>query len=206
MPQGVWMVRAGFSRRAMTERTGFSSRGCADHDRRRRYVESLMQSFPRLLLIGFAAVAVAAPVASQRPDDQILPKSAELQRQARELMAAGKLDQAEDLLETSLAVDPRNRGAFVDIARVAEREHLYGKAIRMTSKALQLEANDPDAIAVQGEAMVELGAKARAQANLQKLQQICGGKPCPQVAQLSAAITRGPTVASAKAPATPKKD
>jgi hypothetical protein len=76
----------------------------------------------------------------------------------------------------------------------------------MTNKALQLEANDPDAIAVQGEAMVELGATARAQANLQKLQQICGAKPCPQVAQLSAAITRGPTVASAKAPATPKKD
>lgn len=165
-----------------------------------------MKSLPRLLLVGFSAVALAAPVASQRPDDQILPKSAELQHQARELISVGKLDQAEDLLETALAVDPRNRGAFVDIARVAEREHLYGKAVRMTNKALQLEANDPDAIAVQGEAMVELGATARAQANLQKLQQICGAKPCPQVAQLSAAITRGPTVASAKVPASPKKD
>jgi tetratricopeptide (TPR) repeat protein len=165
-----------------------------------------MKSLPRLLLVGFAAVALAAPVASQRPDDQILPKSVELQHQARDMISAGKLEQAEDLLETALAVDPRNRSAFVDIARVAERQHLYGKAIRMTNKALQLEANDPDAIAVQGEAMVELGATARAQANLQKLQQICGAKPCPQVAQLSAAITRGPTVASAKAPATPKKD
>ena len=165
-----------------------------------------MQSLSRLLLVGFAAVALAAPVAGQRADDQILPKSVELQRQARELMAAGKLDQAEDLLETSLAADPRNRGAFVDIARVAEREHLFGKAIRMTNKALQLEANDPDAIAVQGEAMVELGATARAQANLAKLHQICGAKPCPQLAQLSAAITRGPTVASAKTPPTPKKD
>ena len=165
-----------------------------------------MKSLPRLLLVGFSAVTLAAPVASQRPDDQILPKSAELQHQARELISAGKLEQAEDLLETSLAVDPRNRSAFVDIARVAEKQHLYGKAVRMTNKALQLEANDPDAIAVQGEAMVELGATARAQANLQKLQQICGAKPCPQVAQLSAAITRGPTVASAKIPETPKKD
>ena len=43
-------------------------------------------------------------------------------------------------------------------------------------------------------------------ANLQKLQQICGAKGCPQVAMLSAAISRGPTVASAKAPETPKKD
>src|SRR4051812_21682990 len=169
-------------------------------------MESLMQPFARFLLIGVAGFALAAPAVSQRSDDQILPKSAELQRQAREAVAAGKLEQAEDLLETSLAVDPRNRGAFVDIARVAEKQHLFGKAIRMTNKALQLEPNDADAIAVQGEAMVEMGATARAQANLQKLHMICGAKACPQIAQLSAAISRGPTVASATAPEVPKKN
>jgi tetratricopeptide (TPR) repeat protein len=158
------------------------------------------------LLAGLAGVALAAPAMSQRADDQIQPKSLELQRQAKALMSAGKLEDAENLLETSLAVDPRNRWAFVDMARVAEKQHLYGKAIRMTNKALLIEPNDPDAIAVQGEAMVEMGATARAQANLQKLQQICGAKGCPQVAQLSAAISRGPTVASAKAPEVPKKD
>ena len=165
-----------------------------------------MQSLPRLLFTGLAGLALASPVASQRADDQIAPKSIELQHQAKALASAGKLEQAEDLLETALAVDPRNRGAFVDIARVAEKQHLYGKAIRMTSKALQLEPNDPDAIAVQGEAMVELGASARAQANLQKLQSICGAKACPQIAQLSAAITRGPTVAVAKVPESPKSN
>jgi Tfp pilus assembly protein PilF len=165
-----------------------------------------MRSLPRLLLIGFAGIALAAPVSGQRPDDQIFPKSVELQQQAKQLIATGKLEQAEDLLETSLAVDPRNRGAFVDIARVAEKQHLFGKAIRMTNKALQLEPNDADAIAVQGEAMVEMGATARAQANLQKLHMICGAKACPQIAQLSAAISRGPTVASATAPEVPKKN
>src|SRR3954454_7312299 len=164
-----------------------------------------MRSLPRLLLIGFAGIALAAPVSGQRPDDQILPKSVELQQQSKQLIATGKLEQAEDLLETSLAVDPRNRGAFVDIARVAEKQHLFGKAIRMTNKALQLEPNDADAIAVQGEAMVEMGAAARAQANLQKLQTICKGG-CPQIAQLSGAISRGPTVASAKAPESPKSN
>ena len=164
-----------------------------------------MQSFARVLLIGAAGLALAAPAFSQRTDDQILPKSAELQKQAREAVAAGKLETAEDLLETALAVDPRNRGAFVDIARVAETQHLFGTAIRMTNKALALEPNDPDAIAVQGEAMVELGATARAQANLQKLQAICKGG-CPQIAQLSGAISRGPTVAAAKAPESPKSN
>jgi Tfp pilus assembly protein PilF len=164
-----------------------------------------MRSLPRLLLTGLAAVALAAPVAGQRPDDQIQPKSVELQHQGKALLNAGKLEQAEDMLETALAVDPRNRWAFVDLARVAEKQHLFGKAIRMTNKALALEPNDPDAIAVQGEAMVEMGATARAQANLQKLQGICA-KGCPQVAQLSAAIPRGPTVASATPPAVPKKN
>lgn len=165
-----------------------------------------MQSLARFLFIGLAGVALASPVASQRADDQIAPKSIELQHQAKSLAIAGKLEQAEDMLETALAVDPRNREAFVDIARVAEKQHLFGKAIRMTNKALQLEPNDPDAIAVQGEAMVELGATARAQANLQKLQTICGAKGCPQVAQLSTAITRGPTVAAAKVPESPKSN
>jgi tetratricopeptide (TPR) repeat protein len=165
-----------------------------------------MSFLPRFLFAGIAATAFAAPVASQRADDQILPKSVELQREARNLIAAGKLEGAEDLLETALAVDPRNRGAYVDIARVAEKQQLFGKAILMTNKALLLEPNDADAIAVQGEAMVEMGAIARAQANLQKLQMICGAKACPQIAQLSTAISRGPTVASAKVPETPKSN
>jgi tetratricopeptide (TPR) repeat protein len=173
---------------------------------RAQEVENSMGSMPRLVLAGFAAVALASPVLSQRADDQIQPRSVELQRQAKALTSAGKLEDAEDVLETALAVDPRNRWAYVDLARVAEKQHLFGKAIRMTNKALLMEPNDPDAIAVQGEAMVEMGATARAQANLQKLQQICGAKGCPQIAQLSSAISRGPTVASARAPEVPKKN
>lgn len=165
-----------------------------------------MVSLSRILLVGFAGLTLAAPLAGQRPDDQIVPKSVELMHRAQALATAGKLEEADDALETALAVDPRNRWAYVDLARVAEKQHLYGKAIRMTNKALLMEPNDPDAIAVQGEAMVEMGATARAQANLQKLQAICGIKGCSQVAQLSAAISRGPTVASAKAPDSPKSN
>lgn len=161
---------------------------------------------PRFLLVALAGVAFTGPVSGQRSDDQINPKSVQLMHQAKTLIASGKLEQAEDLLETALAVDPRNRWAFVDMARVAEKQQLFGKAIRMTNKALLLEPNDPDAIAVQGEAMVQLGAVARAQANLHKLQQICAPKGCPQIAQLSTAITRGPTVAAAKPVPTPKND
>lgn len=164
-----------------------------------------MRLIARVLLVSLAGAGLAAPVAGQRPDDQIAPKSAELQKQAEAMISAGKLEQAEDTLETALAVDPRNRWAFTDLARVAEKQHLFGKAIRMTSKALLLEPNDADAIAIQGEAMVELGASTRAQVNLQKLQTLCP-KGCPQLSNLTAAITRGPTVAAAKAPESPKSN
>ena len=60
----------------------------------------------------------------------------------------------------------------------------------MTNKALALEPTDRDALAVQGEAMVELGALPRAKDNLAKLQKLCGNAGCPQVAVLSTAIAR----------------
>ena len=157
----------------------------------------------RILLVGFAAAMLSAPVASQNPDDQISPRSIEMLRKGESLLAAGKFTDADDALETALAVDPRNRAAFVVMARVAQKQKLFGQAIRFTNKALALEPRDRDALAVQGEAMVELGAVPRARDNLAKLQKLCPGG-CQQLAALSAAINRGPTVASAKAPAIPK--
>ena len=158
-----------------------------------------MRSKSELLLIGLAAFALAAPVAGQKSDDQIAAKSIGLQRQGEALYGAGKFSEATDALETALAVDPRNRGAFVSLARVAEKQKLYGKAIRLAGRALLLDPNDANAIAVQGEAMVELGAKARAQANLQKLKTLCP-QGCAQLTALSAAVNRGPTVSAVTKP------
>lgn len=159
----------------------------------------------RFLVLGTAAALLSSPVVGQRPDNQISPRSVELQQQAEAQMAAGKFAEAADLLETALAVDPRNRSAFVDLARVAKQQKLFGKAIRLANEALQLEPNDLDAIEVQGEAMVELGALPRARENLAKLQKLCSNN-CRQVAALSSAISHGPTVASASVPKVPKKD
>jgi tetratricopeptide (TPR) repeat protein len=168
-------------------------------------MEKVMRISARFLTLGTAAALLASPVIGQRPDNQILPQSVQLQQQAEAQIAAGKFAEAADLLETALAADPRNRSAFVDLARIAKQQKLFGKAIRLANEALQLEPNDLDAIEVQGEAMVELGAIPRAKENLAKLQKLCAGA-CPQVAALSNAITRGPTVASASTPETPKSN
>ena len=158
---------------------------------------------PRILLAGAAAVMIASPVTGQRPDDVLHPRSVELLHQGQALLGAGKFVDADDVLEASLAIDPRNRTAYIVMAQVAQKQKLFGQAIRFTNKALTLEPNDRSALAVQGEAMVELGAVARARANLARLQQLCPNG-CAELASLSAAINRGPTVAQAKTPATPK--
>lgn len=165
-----------------------------------------MRLSPLVLAFGLAASSLAVPVVGQKPDDQIAPRSVELLKQGEAALAAGKLIEADDALEAALALDPRNRAAFVAMAKVAMRQKLYGQAIRLTNKALSLEPTDKDALAVQGFAMVELGASARARDVLAKLQKLCSAG-CPQAAELSGAIARGPTLAQAKPAATaPKKN
>ena len=165
-----------------------------------------MRLTPFVLCLGIAASTLSVAVSGQRPDDQIAPQSMEYLAKGESLLAQGKYLEADDALETALVVDPKNRAAFVVMAKVAIKEKLFGQAIRMTNKALSLEPTDRDALAVQGEAMVELGAVPRAKENLAKLQKLCGNSACPQAAALSTAIARGPALAAAKTPEVPKKN
>ena len=162
-----------------------------------------MRFSPLVLMLGLATSTMAVSVHGQRPDDQIAARSVEMQRKGEAALAAGNLIAADDALETALVLDPRNRGAFNAMARVAIKQKLFGQAIRLTNRALALEPTDRDSIAIQGEAMVELGAVPRAKENLAKLQKLCTGG-CPQIATLSAAIARGPAIAAATKPSPQK--
>ena len=165
-----------------------------------------MRLTPFVLCLGLVASTLPVAVVGQRPDDEIAPQSVALLKQGETLLTQGKLLEADDAFESALIVDPKNRAAFTAMARVSIKQKLYGQAIKLTNKALALEPTDRDAIAVQGEAMVELGALPRAKENLAKLQKLCGNSGCPQVATLSTAIARGPALAAAKTPEVPKKN
>ena len=165
----------------------------------------VMRVSPLLLVLGLAASSMAVPVAGQRADNELNPLSVTFQKKGEAAYSAGKLIEADDALEAALTADPRNRGAFVSLARVSIKQKLYGQAIRLTNKALAIEPADRAALAVQGEAMVEVGASARAKETLAKIEKLCAG-PCPEATQLSALIARGPALASAKPAGEVKKN
>ena len=149
----------------------------------------------RLTPIALSAAIILATMGSagfsQKPDDQIDARSVALTQQAQALNAQGHYAEATDLLESALAVDPRNRAAYIGLARAAEGEKLPGKAIKFYYEALKLEPNDIDALAGQGEALVQRGAVERAKQNLDRVRTLCHNA-CPQAAQLAAAIAKGP--------------
>jgi cytochrome c-type biogenesis protein CcmH/NrfG len=154
-------------------------------------MEYLMRLTPIILTLTIAAATMASAGQGQRPDDQTDPRSTSLVQQAQTQSAAGRHEEAIDLLETALAVDPGNRSAYIALGRVAQAQRLPGKAVRYYADALRLEPNDVNALAGQGEAYVQRGAVDRARANLQRVQTLCA-QPCPQAQQLASVIQRGP--------------
>jgi tetratricopeptide (TPR) repeat protein len=102
-------------------------------------METLMRLTPIALSVALAVATMASAGHGQRPDDQIDPKSQALLQQGQAQTASGMLNQAIDTLETALVVDPRNRAAYVALARVAQAQKLPGKATRLYGEALKLE-------------------------------------------------------------------
>lgn len=153
--------------------------------------EYLMRFTPIAASLALALAAVSSGVEGQKPDDQINPRSVALTRAGEQLRLAGKLSEAEDLIETALAVDPRNRMAFVALGRVAQSQALPGKAIRYYKDALDLEPNDVTALSAEGDALVQRGAVDRAKANLARIQTLCKAQCAPAVT-LAASIAKGP--------------
>ena len=149
-------------------------------------------------------LTVSASLHGQKADSQVDPRSMTLLAKGRAAQAAGNLEVATDVLETALAVDPRNREAFDALGDVAQARGLPGKAIRFFREALLLDPNDVAALRGQGEAYVSKGAVQHARENLSRIKTLCGTAGCPESGALAAVIAKGPPVATASAATTPK--
>lgn len=163
----------------------------------------------RISLVSAAAalalLSVSTSLNAQRADDQIDARSIALLERGKAARAAGDLDTANGLIESALAVDPRNRAGYLALAEIARAQGLPGKAIRFYREALTLEPNDQAALRGQGEAMVQKGAVERAKENLARLKTLCGN--CADATQLAAAIAKGPpATATAQVVPVPKAE
>lgn len=150
-----------------------------------------MRFSPPAIALSLALLTVASVSHSQRPDAQVDPRSAALVAEGVAFAGAQKYDDAINALESSLAVDPRNRQAFIQLAHVAQKQGLPGKAIRFYREALLIEPNDVTALAGQGDALVQKGAIAKARENLARIKQLCV-TTCAEQDKLAAAIAKGP--------------
>lgn len=159
---------------------------------------------------GVSAVMLAGTAMAAVPaDDVIKPASISFMQAGFEALGKGQPQAAVGEFETALAIDPKNRNAYVGIARAMQAQGLHGSAVKYYREALQLDPNDLAALEGQGTALAQRGAKARAQANLDRIRQLCK-TDCAEARKLATAIAAAPsgaqTAAAAPAPTPAQKN
>lgn len=156
----------------------------------------------KLVVLAVVAGLSAAAFAAQA-DDVIKPASVRFAAEGHAALGRGQANAAYDSFETAVAIDPKNREAFIGMARASQALGFPGKAVKFYREALQIEPNDLTALEGQGEALIQRGAKARAQANLDRIRQLCKSD-CAPATKLAALIAKAPaTTAVATAESKP---
>ncbi len=163
-------------------------------DREETVTELIMRLSPLAIAISLTLATVSSSVHGQRTDDDINPRSISLVAEGRAALADGESARATQLVESGLAVDPRNRDGFIALAEIAIAQELPGKAIRYYREALTIDPNDLNALLGQGQVLVRRGAVERARRNLVRIEALCETE-CSAATELSAAIEAGPPAA-----------
>lgn len=143
-----------------------------------------------------AAIALSLTLAmissagiGKKADDDIDARSIALVQSGNEAVKVGELGEGVSWYETALAVDPRNRQAYLAMARAVKAQGLAGKSIRFYNEALELEPNDQIALAEQAEVMMGKGATEQAKKNVARLRLLCRSD-CGAVDRLALAVTK----------------
>lgn len=132
-----------------------------------------MRFSPAAIALSLTLAMISSASISKKPDHIIDPQSLALVISGDEAAKAGMLEDAISWYETALAVDPRNRGAYLAMARAVKAQGLNGKAIRFYNEALELDPNDQLALAEQADTMIAKGAVEQARKNIARLKMLC---------------------------------
>ncbi len=148
-----------------------------------------MRFSPAAVALSLTLAMLSSVSVGKKPDVEISAQSVALVKAGDEAMRASKPAEAIDWYQSALAVDPRNRDAYVAMARAVKSQGLDGKAIGFYRLALELDPNDQIALSEQGAAMASKGAVEQAKANLARLKMLCKNE-CASADQLAVAITK----------------
>ena len=148
-----------------------------------------MRFSPAAIALSFTLAVMSSASIGGRADDDIDARSIALMQTGDQESAAGRFDNAISWYESALAVDPRNRPAYIAMARAVKAQGLNGKAIRFYTEALELEPNDQVALAEQADAMIAKGAIEQAGKNIARLKTLCRAD-CSAVERLSLASSK----------------
>ena len=146
-----------------------------------------MRFSPAAIALSLTLAVMSSASIGGRADDEINARSVSLMKTGDQEASAGRLDNAIGWYESALAVDPRNRTAYVAMARAVKSQGLDGKAIGFYKEALELEPNDQIALAEQADAFISKGALELARKNIARLKTLCRTN-CSSAERLSLAI------------------
>lgn len=148
-----------------------------------------MRFSPAAIALSLTFVMISSASIGGRADDDIDAQSLALLQSGIASFQAGKTEDAISWYETALAVDPRNRAAYIAMAKAVKSQGLNGKAIRFYKEALELEPNDQIALSGQADAMIAKGAIEQARKNIARLKMLCRSD-CGAVERLTLAANK----------------
>ncbi len=150
-----------------------------------------MRFSPPAIALSLTLAMISSASIGKKADHEIDPVSIAMMQKGDAALAIKNSEDAVNWYETALAVDPRNRAAYIGMARAVKAQGLNGKAIRFYKEALALEPNDTLALTEQAEAMMAKGAVGSAKTNLARLRMLCN-TDCVKVDQLALLIGKTP--------------
>jgi tetratricopeptide (TPR) repeat protein len=168
----------------------------------RSTIKELIMRFAPVSLVLSAFVAVTASVGYGAAPEVLDPRAAVLEAQGQAALSTGDLDRATDGFEAALAVSPGSAKLVMDLAEVARRQAMPGKALHYYRAVLQRDPANLDALAGEGQALADKGALDKAKRNLARLEQICGDA-CPPTRHLASVIAAAQGTAGATSTAQP---
>jgi tetratricopeptide (TPR) repeat protein len=148
-----------------------------------------MRFSPAAIALSLTLAVMSSASIGGRADDDIDARSIALMQTGDQEADAGRFDNAISWYESALAVDPRNRAAYIAMARAVKAQGLNGKAIAFYKEALELEPNDQVALAEQADVMIAKGAIEQAGKNIARLKTLCRAD-CGAVGRLTLASSK----------------